>query len=82
MKLAGFNADEKVFTLQLSQLEIENLIMYLGHGRHAKGLDYLNYENLGWKESAEVAKQQRNAIEAVMAKFNEILNTPNNEIQH
>ena len=81
MKFAGFNADEKVFTLQLTQLEIENLIMYLGHGRHAKALDYLNYHDLGWEESAKVCKQQRDNIEAVMAKFNEILNTPNNEIR-
>lgn len=75
MKCTAYNADEKVYSLQLTQLEIENLIMYLGHGRHAKALDYLNYENLGWTESAEICKKQRNEIDAVMVKFNEILNT-------
>ena len=53
--------------------EIQDLIMYLGHGRHAKALDFLNYENLGWKESAEICKKQRNDIEAKMHQFNDIL---------
>lgn len=75
MKATKYTAQNKVFNIELTESEIENLILYLGHARHAKGLDYLNYDNLGWEESAEIAKKQRNEIDAVMYKFNEILLT-------
>lgn len=75
MEALKYNDESKSFDIRLTEREIEDLIMYLGHGRHAKALDYLNYKNLDWKESAEVAKKTRDQIEATMNNFNEILLT-------
>lgn len=73
MKYVSFNTDTREITLTTNVDEIQDLIMYLGHGRHAKALEFLNYVNLGWKESAEKCKKQRDNIELKMHQFNDIL---------
>lgn len=74
MKYLATNSENNEITLILTRQEIQDLILYLGHGRYAKGLDRQNYENLGWKEAAKVAKSQCNEIDAAMKGFNDILN--------
>ena len=73
MELESYNKETRKITLTTSVDELQDLIMYLGHGRHAKGLDTLNYENLGWKESAEIARKVRDAIQSKMTNLNDIL---------
>lgn len=73
MKTLYYDKDSNTFTLQMKREEIQELILYLGHGRHAKGLDALNYDNLGWDESAKIARAIRDSINDAMNEFNHVL---------